>query len=227
MVPFRGSADGKVRLAEVLDPEERISLVVGMLLETLTVLGTWAPASAIHVVTADRTARELIARSGTRASTIAETAGAGLNAALTRGREAALAAKATAVLFLPADLPLLTATALDSLLEAADAALAAGSGEPLVVVAPADARYGTNALLIAPPAAIEPQFGEVSLEAHLRAAAMAEASVQLVNEAELGFDLDTPDDLERLDAARLVELQRIGQSALDAIGNPLTRAEVA
>ena len=226
-MPFRGSADGKVRLAEVLDPEERISLVVGMLLETLAVVATWPPARAISVVTADRTARELIARSGTGASTIGENPGAGLNAALTNGRDAALATGATAVLMLPADLPLLTASALDSVLEAADAALAAGSGEPLVVLAPADARYGTNALLVAPPAAIEPQFGEASLEAHLRAAAMADASVQLVNEAELGFDLDTPDDLERLDAVRLVELQRIGLSALDAIANPIARAEVA
>ena len=81
----------------------------------------------------------------------------------------------------------------------ADAALAAGGGRPVVAIAPADARRGTNALLLSPPDVIEPQFGDASLEAHLRAAAEADASVQLVVDPALGFDLDTPDDLERLD----------------------------
>ena len=108
---------------------------------------------------------------------------------------------ATAVLYLPADLPQVTTEALDGLLDAADAALAAGSGRPIVVVAPADARVGTNALLVAPVDTIDPLFGEASLEAHVRAAALADASVQLVHDPALGFDLDTPDDLERLETA--------------------------
>ena len=70
---------------------------------------------------------------------------------------------------------------------------------PLVVVAPSDARGGTNALLISPPSLIEPSFGESSLAAHLLAASGADATVQLVIDPALGFDLDTPDDLERLD----------------------------
>ena len=159
-----------------------------------------------------------------------ETGTADLNQALLDGRERALKAHATAVLYLPADLPHLEAAALESLLDAADACLAAGSGGPLVVIAPADARVGTNALLVAPPRTIEPHFGEASLEAHLRAAADAQASLQLVDDPALGFDLDTPDDLERLEATRLVELQALGQAALDALEaleSPLARRGVA
>ena len=70
---------------------------------------------------------------------------------------------------------------------------------------------GTNALLLSPPDVIEPQFGDASLEAHLRAAAEADASVQLVIDPALGFDLDTPDDLERLDLGRMLELEQLGQ----------------
>src|SRR3990172_7114486 len=103
-------------------------------------------------------------------------------------------------------LPVADAGALDGLIEAADAAVAAGSGRPVVVIAPADARTGTNALLLSPPDAIQPGFGPGSLERHLRAAAAIEASTQLVVEPALGFDLDTPDDLALLDRTRLDEL---------------------
>ena len=58
--------------------------------------------------------------------------------------------------------------------------MAAGTGAPLVVIAAADARDGTNALLLSPPDIIEPHFGPGSLEAHLRAARDAGATVQLV-----------------------------------------------
>ena len=136
--------------------------------------------------------------------------GSGLNDALRAGRDAAVAAGATAVLMLPADLPLLNAASLDRLLAAADATIAAGNGGPVVVIAPADARTGTNALLLSPPRIIEPQFGPESFAAHLRAAAAADASVQVVDDASLGFDLDTPDDLERLELVRRLELEALG-----------------
>ena len=218
IVPARGSGVGKSRLGEALDAEERLALVVGMLVQTVNILGAWPACRATHVLTADPDLRRLVRGLETTATAVPESApGSGLNAALVDGRDRAVRAGATAILFLPADLPYLTTSALDSMLEAADAALAAGSGRPLVVLAPADARVGTNALLLAPPTTIEPQFGESSLEAHVRAAAVADASLQLVNDAALGFDLDTPDDLERLEASLLVELQTLGQAALDAV----------
>jgi 2-phospho-L-lactate/phosphoenolpyruvate guanylyltransferase len=230
IVPARGSAVGKSRLGEALDAEERLALICGLLVETLHVLATWPACRAIHVVTGDVRLRRLVRASLTGSTVVAEPAGAsgsGLNAALRDARTKAMAKGASAVLYLPADLPLVTTDALDGLLDAADACLAAGSGRPLVVLAPADARVGTNALLVAPPATIEPQFGEQSLEAHIRAAAAAEASLQLVHDPALGFDLDTPDDLERLETGRLVELQSIGQAALDALDGVDASAEVA
>jgi 2-phospho-L-lactate guanylyltransferase len=247
IVPARGSGVGKSRLGEALDAEERITLVVGLLVHTLAVLDAWPHSRLAHVVTGDPTMRAIVNRFAVRARSVAdprprtalgpsarergpsvtEAAHSGLNRALIEGRSAAVRAGATAVLYLPADLPLLTAEALDSLLEAADAAVAAGSGGPVVVLAPADARVGTNGLLVAPVDTIEPCFGEQSLEAHIRAAASADASLQLVDEPALGFDLDTPDDLERLEVARLVELQQLGQDALDSLERHHRRAEVA
>jgi 2-phospho-L-lactate guanylyltransferase len=227
VVPARGLGVGKSRLGEALDAEERLTLVVGLLLQTLAELAVWESAQRVHVVTADARLRRLVRSSSLGASLVAETVESGLNAALLGGRAQAIRSGARAVLYLPADLPLLSSSALDALVEAADAALAAGSGKPVVVIAPADARAGTNALLVSPAATIDPHFGEESLSAHLRAAAAADASVQLVNDPALGFDLDTPDDLERLDAVKLLELETIGQQALDALADSTARAEVA
>ncbi len=216
VVPLRSLEGGKTRLGGALDAEERETLVSGLLRHTLEVLGAWAPLRAVHVVSADPAVLSLAAAAG--ASVVAERSDGEaspetLNAALRAGRDAAVRAGATAVLLLPADLPLLDADALDALLDAADAALAAGSGRPVAVLAPADARDGTNALLLAPPHAFEPQFGPASLERHLRAAAGAGASVQVVVEPGVSFDLDTPDDVERLDAGRLAELTALGAAA--------------
>ena len=227
IVPVRGSGVGKSRLGEALDPEERLALVVGMLAQTLTALAAWPACEAVHVVTGDPYVRRLVRNAATGSQAVADDDSTDLNEALLRGRDRALTRGATCVLYLPADLPQVTTDALDGLLEAADAALAAGSGSPIVVVAPADARVGTNALLVAPPQTIDPLFGESSLEAHLSAAALADASVQIVDDAALGFDLDTPDDLLRLDTYRLLEIQALGQAAIDALVDPVASAGAA
>ena len=198
-----------------------------MLVQTLTALSAWPACEAVHVVTADPLVRRLVRNTETGTPPIADEVSTDLNEALLIGRDRAMSRGASAVLYLPADLPQVTTDALDGLLEAADAAIAAGSGSPIVVVAPADARIGTNALLVAPPETIDPLFGEASLEAHVRAAALADASVQLVHDPALGFDLDTPDDLERLDTIQLIEIQALGQAALDALAQPLASAGAA
>ena len=226
IVPVRGIGVGKSRLGEALDEEERRALVVGLVLETLSVLAAWPPAERTHVITADLTLRRLLRAASTGASVAPEQPGVGLNAALVEARRRAIAAGATAVVYLPADLPYLGGDALDGLLEAADAAIAAGSGRRVVVVAPSDARSGTNALLVSPPDAIDPRFGEDSLPAHVRAVAAADASLQLVTDPGFGFDLDTPEDLERLETDRLLELQARGQRALDQLST-VSRAQVA
>jgi 2-phospho-L-lactate/phosphoenolpyruvate guanylyltransferase len=208
IVPLRTLAGGKARLGGALDAEEREELVLGMLRRTLAVLADWPPATRIIVVSPDAGLLAGLHRPGL--TTILQD-GEGLNEGLLLARHHASQHGARAVLILPADLPHLRATALDRLLEAADAALAAGGGGPLVVIAPSDARLGTNALFLSPPGVIEPAFGTASFEAHVRAAAKQGASVQVVTDAALGFDLDTPEDLELLSPAELSSLMQLGR----------------
>jgi 2-phospho-L-lactate guanylyltransferase len=214
VVPLRGIESGKSRLGQALDAEERETLVLGLLGRTLDVLAAWSPAERVYLVTGDAVTADLASRALPTMTLVGEPDEGGLNAALVAAREAARAGGATAVLMLPADLPLVDGPVLDRLLDGADAAVAAGKGHPLVVVAPADARGGTNALLVSPVDLIDPCFGESSLAAHLLAASAVDATVQLVHDPALGFDLDTPDDLERLDTARVLDLEHRGQAML-------------
>ena len=211
VVPVRTLAGGKARLGEALDAEERQGLIAGMLRDELAVLARWGGATTVHVVSPDPDVAPIATAAGARPlAQVSE----GLNHAVREARAVAVGEGATAMLVLPADLPMLDAAALERLLDAADAAMAAGAGASLVVIAAADARDGTNALLLSPPDIIEPHFGTGSLEAHLRAARDAGASLQLVVDPILGFDLDTPADLVRLEPARVAELEALGAAVV-------------
>lgn len=217
VLPMRSVSGGKLRLGEALDAEEREELVLGMLLHTLSELGRWPSCRRIHLVSPDPVLDAATRQAGADV-TVHRQQGEGLNEGIGLGIGVAQREKAASVLVLPGDLPDLAADALDELLMAADAGLAAAAGGPLVTIAPADAGGGTNALLLCPPDAIAPAFGTGSFEAHLRAAEDAGVAVQVVHDPALGFDLDTPDDLERLDPTRLRELTALGRAAGDRVG---------
>jgi 2-phospho-L-lactate guanylyltransferase len=113
----------------------------------------------------------------------------GLNAGLREAREEALAGGADAIAVLPIDLPLVSPAALAGLLAPLD-----DPTRPLVVLVPDRHGRGTNALVLAPPNAIEFGFGGDSRRAH--EACAEEAGARLVElDGPLSVDLDTPDDL--------------------------------
>jgi 2-phospho-L-lactate guanylyltransferase len=217
VLPMRTVSGGKARLGGALDAEEREELVLGMLVHTLAVLGAWHACRRIHLVSPDPVVDAATRGAGIDVRVHVQH-GEGLNEGIRLGIEAALAEGAASLLVLPGDLPQLSVEALDELILATDAAMTAAAGGPIVAIAPSDARSGTNALLLRPPDVIEPLFGTDSFEAHLRAAAAAGAAVQIVSDPVLGFDLDTPDDLEHLEPARLRELMALGRQAADGVG---------
>lgn len=216
VLPMRTVSGGKARLGEALDAEEREELVLGMLLHTLSVLGEWPVCRRIHLVSPDPVLGAATRQAGVEV-TVHRQDGEGLNEGIRLGVSAARVEDAASLLVLPGDLPHLSVEALDDLLIAADAGMAAAGGEPLVAIVPSDAGGGTNALLLRPPDAIGPAFGPGSFEAHLRGAEAAGAAVQVVSDPVLGFDLDTPADLERLDPERLRELTALGRGAVDGV----------
>ncbi len=193
-MPLRGLEDAKTRLGAALDPEERLELVRTMATRTLAATRDAPSIRGTVLVTADPAAAELAASFGAR--TIVQRL-PGLNAALREARIIAVDAGATAILVLPIDLPSISADAIEALVaHAADAADAARRlpAQPLVLAVPDRHGSGTNALLVSPPDANEPAFGEASFAAH-RAGATAAGAQFVRNDGPLTIDLDTGADL--------------------------------
>ena len=196
LVPIRGLETAKTRLGGGLDAEERRDLVVDLLERTLVATRDARRVTGTVVVTMDPAAAG-IARDH-RAVGLVERA-PGLNGAIAAARSVAVARGATAVLVLPADLPAVSAAAIDALLDAADSARAPQAVGLVALVTDQHGR-GTNALLVSPPGRIEPLFGPASRDLH-RAAAAGAGATYIELDGPLGLDVDTIDDLEVAEAA--------------------------
>jgi 2-phospho-L-lactate guanylyltransferase len=188
VVPIRGLDTAKTRLGPDVDPDTRRTLVEVMLRRTLAATRDAGSIRGSVVVTKDPSVAGLARQH--RAIGLVEDL-PDLNAAIVAARSVAVARGATAVVVLPADLPAISAHAIDELVAAAAAAHA-----PDGVVALVTDRHGhgTNALLAAPPAIVDPAFGPDSRTVH-RAAAAAAGARYLEVGGPLSLDVDTPADL--------------------------------
>lgn len=188
IIPARGLATGKSRLAGALSIRERRRLNEFML---CTVLGAVRAVRRSHdrllVVSPDAELRALAARYD--AQFLHEAPGGGLNSALEIAAEAARRGGAGILTVVAADLPFIGPTDLDALLAGA------GSGpERAAVIAPDRCGSGTNALLRPSNAPMGFFFGAESFLRHAAAARAAGLSWQVVERDGLARDLDCPED---------------------------------
>ncbi len=187
IVPVKPLRRGKSRLAGTLSEDERTELNRSLLQNTLKTLSELKEVEEVLVVSRDPQALTIARNYGAR--TVREDGQPELNTALKRATVIAQVYATGAVLILPADLPLITAQDVHTLI--------ARAGEPpCVVIAPDRHGTGTNALLISPSGLIEYDFGENSFQRHCRRAREAGARLEIVDLPSLGLDLDLPEDLE-------------------------------
>ena len=187
IVPVRGLAAGKSRLARVLDAAGRVELNRELLARTIAVAGKWMGTHRCCIVVSPccdalalaRAAGATCVREGARA--------AGLNRAVAMGIAQAMERGAKRVMVLPGDLPFISVRALD--------ALASAAATHQVVLAPDRVRGGTNALVFDPACGLKARFGRRSFAAHRAAALRAGLTVCVLRRADVAFDLDTPADL--------------------------------
>ena len=191
VVPVKDLRGTKSRLTPILEPGARAGLTLYMMGRVVRAI-LEAGVGDVCVVSPDRIVLEEARRRG---ATPLLQESRGLNPALEEGRRRAQGLGASALLVLPADLPLLDAGDVRAVLERA------GEG-PSVVISPDGAGSGTNALLVQPPDALPFAFGPESFEAHLEAARGRSLDVGVCERPHLAFDLDTAEDLVRLGKRR-------------------------
>lgn len=188
VLPMRGIASGKSRLAHVLSLSERERLNEWLLVRTLDTLRAWR-GNLRQCVVVSACERVLDTAHTAGACALRESTHGELNAALTQATAHALHLGARRVLVVPCDLPGLVPHALSSFVDHA--------ANADVGIAPDQRGSGTNALIVDAAHPLEFHFGPQSFGLHMRVAAARSSSVVVHRSCELALDLDTPVDLER------------------------------
>ena len=185
ILPVKRLYAAKQRLAAGLSGGERRELVEAMVGDVLEAIGDARSVERTIVVSGDPVAQELAAGAG--AEVVPDPEDGGHVEAALAGIARAEAEGAGLVVLLPGDCPLLDPRELDGLLT--------GVPERYVGVVPDRHGTGTNALVLSPPDAIVPAFGEGSRDRHVALARQAGVPFGIDEIPSLGLDLDTPADI--------------------------------
>lgn len=207
VLPVKRFAVAKRRLAAGLDDERREALVEAMLGDVLEAIGEARTIERTIVVSDEPRAVE--AAGAIDGEVLADPGEDGHSGAALAGVSRAGELDAECVVLLPGDCPLLAPRELDRLLT--------GVPSRFVAVVPDRHGTGTNALVLAPPDAIRPEFGEGSRARHVAAARKADVPYAVEELPSLALDLDTPADLVAL--TRALESRRgRGRRTAKALG---------
>ena len=196
IVPVKRFHEAKQRLAPGIDEERRVALAAAMFEDVLAAISGARSVERTIVVSGDPVAQEIAA--GASAEVVPDPADEGHVEAALAGIARAEAEGAGCIVLLPGDCPLLDPRELDRLLTALP--------DPYVAIVPDRHGEGTNALVLTPPTAIRPAFGEGSRARHVAAAREADIPFAVEELGSLGLDLDTPADLVAL--TREIEADR-------------------
>jgi 2-phospho-L-lactate guanylyltransferase len=197
IVPVKPFNRAKSRLEKALEPAQREAFAIKTFKHSLEVLTSVKGIGGVMVVSRD--SKALAMARDFHAHTIHEGEATDLNSALVRAAQFVGSQGATAVLVLPADVPLVTVTDIESIIHM-------GRFSLTVVLAPDRQEDGTNALLVNPPGVIPFAFGVGSFQRHLKLAQDVGAAVKVYRSERLELDIDTPEDLNLLQKADQAEI---------------------
>lgn len=183
IIPMKPLHLSKTRLSAVLSPAQRAALSLGMLHGVISA-ATQSNLSSTWVVGGDDAVRQTAESLG---AAWRKDHGSDLNDSLTLAVQQAFRCGKTP-LYLPADLPFLTAQDVNGI-------LAASNYGASLTLAPAKRDGGTNAMLIPCGSPFRPMLGSRSLTRHTAQAHSLNITPTLYRSDGFGLDLDTPDDL--------------------------------
>jgi 2-phospho-L-lactate guanylyltransferase len=189
IIPAKRFENSKSRLSTILNPQDRAHLSALMLQDTLTTVARSRLISEVAVVSADVKAGEIAEKFG--ATILSQTHDAGVNSAVALADKYAVEARHThATLVIPQDLPLMGAGDIDAICSAAVGRC--------IVICPSIRYDGTNLLLRRPPNVISTSYDRDSFNSHIKCARAVGATVRVIEQEHIMFDLDTPADAEML-----------------------------
>lgn len=194
VLPIKTFSEAKQRLSNHLTDRQRHLLMAAMAADVIEAVGR-AKHLADLLIVSDEDEISVLANHH-RIDMVPDRKSGSHSAGALIGTNLALAQGYRSVLLLPGDCPLLDPQEIDTLLSKYSG-LHSGS----VVVVPDRHGSGTNALLLAPPNAIEPAFGPDSFNRHLNLARQAGLPAASEPIPSLALDLDTVEDLQALTEA--------------------------
>ena len=197
IIPMKPLAEGKTRLSRRLTPEDRGELSLGMLRRVIKAIQA-ASVDVFWVVGGDQRVWDLTSSCG---GVWLEEIGRNLNDTVAKAFDQVFEL-GQAALYIAGDLPFLKAGDVHSILQAS-------RRQNNVSLAPARRDGGTNAILVPSGIPFKPELGSRSFLKHLSQAAKIGVSVAICYSPGLGFDLDTPDDLETYEHMEPGLLQRL------------------
>jgi 2-phospho-L-lactate/phosphoenolpyruvate guanylyltransferase len=192
IIPVKGGALAKQRLADALSPRLRKDLALAMFQDVLDAVAAAPELHGIAVVTADRDAAEIARRSG--AEVWSEGAHDGHTGAVSAAARR-LAAASSTMLTLPGDIPLVSRVDISGI-------LAAHLSTPAFTIVPAWDDRGSNAIVCSPADIIPLRFGPDSYFPHLAAARAVGLTPTVVRNGAIALDVDEPSDLQRFMSKR-------------------------
>jgi len=187
LIPIKNLANAKQRLSTALGPAERCRLATRMMERTLQIATKVTLADRIAVVTSYPPAMDRARAAGLEI--IAETEQFSESDSVDFASREVMQRGASAVLRIPTDLPLITSEDIDSI-------LATDSGRTEVILVPSRDGTGTNAIFRRPPDIFPSLFGQDSLQRHRAAALAAGIPCRIVENPNVAFEVDHPEDLE-------------------------------
>lgn len=187
IIPVKPMRLAKSRLSSVVTPEQRQQFAETMLRHVLQVVKAVPQVTGTLVISRDNRALSIARDFG--AKTVQESGAPELNSALMRATRIIESWRSSAVLILPADLPLIEPDDVRELIRMGEA--------PMSVVLSTDQNQdGTNALFVRPPGLIKYAYGEGSFQRHKELGFQAGAQVHVYHSPRLELDIDLPEDIE-------------------------------
>ena len=191
VIPIKQLKDAKQRLSEHLSSDERMQLFTAMVSDVLTAVEACVLIDKIVVVTDDAEVSDLAGSYGAEVRPEPETPGL-IEAVTASGKQLAEEGVST-MIFLPGDVPLVSADELEVVLEGFGQ-----SAEAEFLIVPATDLGGSNCVACSPPDCMEFGFGIDSFRKHLAIAKGLGLTPIVTKLPGIGLDVDTVEDLRDL-----------------------------